>query len=53
MLCAGDENYILSRKHYKEVFRLLVEVKEKYGIVSNPTAVMTVFELVSQSLSPE
>jgi len=47
---AGEQNYILSRKHYDEVFRLLVQVKDSYNIINNPTAFMKIVELASGSL---
>jgi hypothetical protein len=45
MLFAGDENFVLSRRHYEEVFRLVLDVKDKFSIVSNPTAFMKVVEM--------
>ena len=47
---AGEENYILSRRHYDEVFRLLVEIKDTYNIINNPTAFMKIVELARGSL---
>jgi hypothetical protein len=45
MLFAGYQNFVLSRKHYDEVFRLILDVKDKYYIVSSPTAFMKVIEM--------
>lgn len=45
MLFSKDENFILSRKHYEEVFNVLVDVKDQYGIVNNPTAFMKIIEM--------
>ncbi len=45
IIFTGHENYILSRKHYSEVFKLLIEIKEKYNIVNNPTAFMKIIDL--------
>jgi len=44
-LFTGDENVVVSRQHYERVFKLVVEIKDKYGIVNNPTAFMKIFEL--------
>jgi len=44
-LFTGDVNYVTSRKHYDEVFKTIIEVKDKYGIVNNPTAIMKIVEL--------
>jgi hypothetical protein len=41
-LFSGDQNYFMSLKHYDDVFRLMVDVKEKYNIVGNPTAMMKI-----------
>ena len=50
LLFSGDENYVLSRKHYDDVFRLLVDIKDKYNIINNPTAFMKIVELVKNNL---
>ncbi|MDP2167962.1 MAG: ParB N-terminal domain-containing protein [Thermodesulfovibrionales bacterium] len=47
---SGDENYILSRKHFNEVFALLADVKEQFGIVNNPTAMMKLVELAREKM---
>jgi hypothetical protein len=44
-LFTGDENVVVSRLHYDRVFKLVVEIKDKYGIVNNPTAFMKIVEL--------
>lgn len=51
MLFSQDETYIASRKHYEEVFSVLVQVKEQFNIVNNPTALMKVFELAKERLA--
>ena len=48
---SGDENYILSKKHYDEVFRLLVDIKDKYNIINNPTAFMKIIEFAKEGLN--
>lgn len=50
MFFSRDENVILSRKHYKEVFSLVLEVKEKYNIINNPTAFMKIMELAQSQM---
>lgn len=50
MYFTGDENYVLSRKHYEEVFALIADIKEKFEIVNNPTAMMKVMELARERL---
>jgi hypothetical protein len=50
MICSGDQNYLLSRTRFNDVFRLLVEVKEKYNIINNPTAFMKIVELARERL---
>ncbi|MCP4259122.1 MAG: ParB N-terminal domain-containing protein [Planctomycetes bacterium] len=45
MFFSRDENFILSRKHYEEVFSVMLEVKDRYNIVNSPTAMMKIFEL--------
>jgi hypothetical protein len=47
---SGDEGYILSLRHYDATFRLLVDIKDKYNIVNNPTAFMKIVELARGSL---
>ncbi len=51
MLFSRDENFVLSRKHYEEVFSLLVDVKEKYSIVNNPTAFMKIVEMAENYMA--
>lgn len=50
LLFSGDENYVLSRKHYDDVFRLLVDIKDKYNIINNPTAFMKLVELAKTNI---
>ena len=50
VLFSQDETFIVSRKHYEEVFSALVQVKEQFNIVNNPTALMKVFELAKERL---
>lgn len=55
-LCAGDENYLLSRRRYDEVFKFFVEVKDRFNIVNNPTAFMKILEmarLYMETLPPD
>ena len=52
-LCSGNEHYLLSRAHYEEVFKLLLDVKDKYNIVNSPTAFMKIVELARQALPIE
>jgi hypothetical protein len=47
---AGEENYILSRAHYEVVFNLLVEIKDQYNIINNPTAFMKIVQLARKSI---
>ena len=51
VVCSGEENYLLSRAHYEEVFRLIVDVKDQYNIVNNPTAFMKIIELARSALN--
>lgn len=51
MLFSQDETFIATRRHYDEVFSTLVQVKEQFNIVNNPTALMKVFELAGEKLS--
>ena len=44
-MLGSDENFILSRSHYDEVFKMLIEVKSKFKIVNNPTAFMKIVEM--------
>jgi hypothetical protein len=46
----GDEHYLLSVKHYEEVFRLVTEVKKEYKIVNTPTAFMKIFEMTRERI---
>jgi hypothetical protein len=46
-----DNNYLLSLEHYDDVFAVIVETKEKYGIVNNPTAIMKICELAKERLA--
>ncbi len=48
---AGEENYVLSRSHYEQVFNLLVDIKDKYNIINNPTAFMKILDLARAGLS--
>ncbi len=51
IVCVGDTIYILSRKHFDEVFfPLMVAIKEKFNIVNNPTAILKIFELARERL---
>ncbi|MEN8265079.1 MAG: hypothetical protein ABFR82_16660 [Nitrospirota bacterium] len=50
-LFSGQENFILSRKHYDEVFSAVLEVKDKYKIVSNPTAFMKIIEMAKDYMT--
>lgn len=45
VLFSGDEHFIMSRCHYEDVFRLVIDAKEKFTIVNNPTALMKLFDL--------
>jgi hypothetical protein len=49
-LFSGDENVVVSRQHYERVFKLVVEIKDKYGIVNNPTAFMKIMELARMQM---
>ncbi|MEW6115646.1 MAG: ParB/Srx family N-terminal domain-containing protein [Nitrospirota bacterium] len=42
---SGDVNYVAAREHYEHVFKMLVEIKEKFNIVNNPTAFMKMVEM--------
>ena len=50
---SGEENYLLSRTHYEETFKLLVEIKDKYNIINNPTAFMKIVELAKERLQDD
>ena len=50
-LFSDDETFIASRRHFDLVFESLVEVKEKFNIVNNPTALLKIFELAAEKLS--
>lgn len=50
MFFSREENFILSRKHYEEVFSMMLEVKDRYNIVNNPTAMMKIIELAKLQL---
>ncbi len=50
VLFSQDETFIASRGHYETVFNALVEVKEKFNIVNNPTALLKIFELAAERL---
>ncbi len=50
LIFAGDEAYLLSRKHFDEVFNMVADIKEKYNIVNNPTAIMKIMELARERL---
>jgi hypothetical protein len=50
MIFSGDRNYILTRSHYDEVFRLIVDVKERYNIINNPTAFMKIIEFARERM---
>jgi mRNA-degrading endonuclease RelE of RelBE toxin-antitoxin system len=45
MLFSGDEHFLLSKKHYDQVFALLIETKDRFNIVNNPTAFMKIIEM--------
>ncbi len=53
VLFAGEENYALSMTHYKRVFSLVADIKEKFNIVSNPTAFMKLVELAEERMAEE
>lgn len=46
-----DETFIAARSHYDAAFASLVEVKEKFNIVNNPTALLKIFELAADRLA--
>ncbi|MDO8281062.1 MAG: ParB N-terminal domain-containing protein [Thermodesulfovibrionia bacterium] len=50
LLFSGSENFILSRRHYEEVFNVLVDVKDQFSIVNNPTALVKIFELAREQM---
>jgi hypothetical protein len=45
ILFSGDEHFISTRKNYDEVFKALIEVKERFHIVNNPTAFMKIIDM--------
>ena len=51
VLFSDDENFVASRRHYDTVFSALVECKEKFNIVNNPTALLKIFELAQDQLN--
>lgn len=51
VLFSDDENFVASRLHYDQVFSSLVECKEKFNIVNNPTALLKIFELAQEQLN--
>jgi len=51
ILFAGEENYVAARSHYESVFAAVAAVKEKYNIVSNPTAFMKLIELARERMA--
>jgi hypothetical protein len=53
MMFMDDEHYVLSRKHYDDVFAMLADVKEKFRIMNNPTALMKIMELAREQLQIE
>lgn len=50
LLFIGDESFVLSRKHYDDVFALVADVKEHFEIVNNPTAMMKIVELARERI---
>lgn len=53
VLFSGDENYLVSRSHYEQVFAAVADVKEKFNIVNNPTAFMKIVELARERMGEE
>lgn len=51
VLFSQDETFISSRAHYETIFDTLVEVKDKFNIVNNPTALLKIFELAGERLA--
>jgi hypothetical protein len=50
MIFAGEEAYLLSRKHFDLVFNMVADIKEKFNIVNNPTAIVKIMELARERL---
>ena len=50
VLFSQHETFVASRLHYETMFNALVEVKEKFNIVNNPTALLKIFELAGERL---
>jgi hypothetical protein len=42
---SADENVILSRAHYEEVFGLILGVKERFNIIKNPTTALKILAM--------
>ncbi|MBI5189931.1 MAG: ParB N-terminal domain-containing protein [Nitrospirae bacterium] len=51
VLFGDEDNYVLSMKHFGQVFEAVADVKEKYNIVSNPTAFMKLIELARERMA--
>ena len=52
-LFAADEAYILSRSHFEQVFRMLIDIKQSHKIVNNPTAFMKIIGLARSYMDSE
>jgi hypothetical protein len=50
VIFSGEEAYLLSRKHFDLVFNLVADIKEKFNIVNNPTAIVKIMELARERL---
>jgi len=48
-----DQNFILARDHYDDVFDLLTQVKGGYNIVSNPAAMAKVMSLARKAMDED
>ena len=53
ILFSADENFVLSRKHYETVFELLLQVKEKFSIVNNPTALLKIMDIAKDRIAEQ
>jgi hypothetical protein len=50
LLFSGEESYIASVRRFDEVFSVIADIKEKYNIVSNPTAFMKLVSLARERI---
>lgn len=48
-----DQNFIVAREHYEEVFDILTAVKGDYNIISNPAAFVKVMSLARKAMEED